>query len=214
MRSPGPGAHESWFCRSTRNTASRPPPRPTTPSSPRCGVGRRPRRSAPSAATTTTRRISRLSNPWSGPSGKKTAQPSACSCPSTASRSAMPTPATPTRAVRGDRPRPGCPARARARPLAHGLPITLRSANPGCGRRSTIVSRRWAGRGISGVDVICPGFAADCLETLEEVAITGRERFEAAGGRGFRYIPALNDRWEHVTALTEIVIDHAGDWLE
>lgn len=73
---------------------------------------------------------------------------------------------------------------------------------------------RWAGRGISGVDVICPGFAADCLETLEEVAITGRERFETAGGRGFRYIPALNDRWEHITALTEIVIDHAAGWLD
>lgn len=73
---------------------------------------------------------------------------------------------------------------------------------------------RWAARGIGGVDVICPGFAADCLETLEEVAITGRQRFEAAGGRGFRYIPALNDRWEHITALTEIVADHTRDWLE
>lgn len=72
----------------------------------------------------------------------------------------------------------------------------------------------WAGRGIGGVDVICPGFATDCLETLEEVAITGRGRFEAAGGRGFRYIPALNDRWEHITALAEIVADHNRDWLE
>jgi ferrochelatase len=71
---------------------------------------------------------------------------------------------------------------------------------------------RWAGRGISGVDVVCPGFAADCLETLEEVAVTGRKRFEAAGGSGFRYIPALNDRWEHITALSEIVADHTGDW--
>jgi ferrochelatase len=71
---------------------------------------------------------------------------------------------------------------------------------------------RWAERGISGVDVICPGFAADCLETLEEVAISSRARFAAAGGRGFRYIPALNDRWEHITALSEIVADHTADW--
>jgi len=71
---------------------------------------------------------------------------------------------------------------------------------------------RWAERGISGVDVICPGFAADCLETLEEVAISSRARFTAAGGRGFRYIPALNDRWEHITALSEIVADHTADW--
>ena len=70
----------------------------------------------------------------------------------------------------------------------------------------------WGARGFSGVDVICPGFAADCLETLEEVAISGRERFETAGGSGYRYIPALNQSWEHITALTEIVTDHTGDW--
>lgn len=72
---------------------------------------------------------------------------------------------------------------------------------------------RWGARGIGGVDVVCPGFAADCLETLEEVAMTNRELFEAAGGSGYRYIPALNDSWEHVTALAEIVDDHAGDWV-
>jgi len=71
---------------------------------------------------------------------------------------------------------------------------------------------RWGRRGVSGVDVICPGFATDCLETLEEVAVSSRERFTAAGGSGFRYIPALNDRWEHITALTEIVTDHARGW--
>ena len=71
---------------------------------------------------------------------------------------------------------------------------------------------RWGRRGVSGVDIICPGFAADCLETLEEVAVSSHERFKAAGGSDFRYIPALNDRWEHITALTEIVADHTGDW--
>jgi len=73
---------------------------------------------------------------------------------------------------------------------------------------------RWGHRGARGVDVICPGFATDCLETLEEVAIASRARFEAAGGRGFRYIPALNDCREHITALTEIVADHTRDWVD
>ena len=43
------------------------------------------------------------------------------------------------------------------------------------------------------VAVICPGFVADCLETLEEINITNRERFVEAGGRDFHYIPCLND---------------------
>jgi len=73
---------------------------------------------------------------------------------------------------------------------------------------------RWGGSGVDGVDVVCPGFAADCIETLEEVAMTNRERFETAGGRGYRYIPALNDGWEHITALTEIVADHTRDWVD
>lgn len=71
---------------------------------------------------------------------------------------------------------------------------------------------RWGFDGVNGVDVICPGFAADCLETLEEVAISSRERFTAAGGSDFRYIPALNDRWEHITALAEIITDNTIDW--
>jgi ferrochelatase len=67
-------------------------------------------------------------------------------------------------------------------------------------------------RGVNGLDVICPGFAADCLETLEEVAVTSRAVFEQAGGAGYRYIPALNDRPEHIAALGEIVTDHRSDW--
>ena len=73
---------------------------------------------------------------------------------------------------------------------------------------------RWGRQGLRGVDVICPGFAADCLETLEEVAMTGRHLFESAGGGGFRYIPALNDHPRHVEALTAVAIDAAGDWLD
>jgi protoporphyrin/coproporphyrin ferrochelatase len=63
----------------------------------------------------------------------------------------------------------------------------------------------WAGSGIGKVDVICPGFPADCLETLEEIATTYKARFLAAGGRNFRYIPALNERPDHVAALAGLV---------
>jgi ferrochelatase len=73
---------------------------------------------------------------------------------------------------------------------------------------------RWGRRGLSGVDVICPGFAVDCLETLEEVAMTGRHLFESAGGKSFRYIPALNDQPCHIQALTAVAVDTAGDWLD
>jgi ferrochelatase len=57
----------------------------------------------------------------------------------------------------------------------------------------------------SRLGVVCPGFAADCLETLEEIAMEGREVYEAAGGKGFFYIPALNDSERHVKALNKII---------
>lgn len=62
-----------------------------------------------------------------------------------------------------------------------------------------------AGRGVREVDVICPGFAADCLETLEEVAIRYAELFVESGGRRLRYIPALNDSAPHVRALSAVL---------
>lgn len=68
--------------------------------------------------------------------------------------------------------------------------------------------------GTIGLDVICPGFAADCLETLEEVAIAGRRVFEKAGGSGFRYVPALNRRPDHISALAEITVENMSDWLK
>ncbi len=64
----------------------------------------------------------------------------------------------------------------------------------------------------SGLHVICPGFAADCLETLEEVAIAGKKTFSKAGGSDFCYIPALNRSPEHITALAEIAIEHLAGW--
>lgn len=59
-------------------------------------------------------------------------------------------------------------------------------------------------KGIKNIQVVCPGFSADCLETLDEVAVENREYFEEAGGEQFNYIPALNDRDDHIQALAEI----------
>ena len=58
-----------------------------------------------------------------------------------------------------------------------------------------------AGRAGKSVTVFAPGFAADCLETLEELAIRGREQHQAAGGRAFAYLPCLNDSPQGVDLL-------------
>ena len=68
--------------------------------------------------------------------------------------------------------------------------------------------QQWGKNGIGHVQVICPGFAADCLETLEEIEIQNRDFFLSAGGNTFAYIPALNDRPRHVTALCDIIRAH------
>lgn len=60
-------------------------------------------------------------------------------------------------------------------------------------------------RGIKNVTIICPGFAADCLETLEEISKRYRALFLAAGGENFTYIPALNDSAEQVQLLSSLV---------
>ena len=64
--------------------------------------------------------------------------------------------------------------------------------------------RAWGAAGVRTVDVACPGFATDCLETLEEIAVVNADEFARAGGT-LRYIPALNDSPAHVAALAEIV---------
>jgi ferrochelatase len=66
--------------------------------------------------------------------------------------------------------------------------------------------------GLRDVTVICPGFAADCLETLEEIDMENRERFLAAGGETFHYIPALNASPAHVEALQRLVDRHLRVW--
>ncbi|MDX1570762.1 MAG: ferrochelatase [Xanthomonadales bacterium] len=62
--------------------------------------------------------------------------------------------------------------------------------------------------------VICPGFAVDCLETLEEIAIENRDVFLEAGGEKFTYIPALNDGEDHAQVLAGLVEAQAADWPE
>jgi ferrochelatase len=62
------------------------------------------------------------------------------------------------------------------------------------------------------VDVICPGFVADCLETLEEIAMEGKEEFQAAGGGEYHYIPCLNDAPAFVHALSDLVTAHVQGW--
>jgi len=68
------------------------------------------------------------------------------------------------------------------------------------------------GQGVRHVQVLCPGFAVDCLETLEEIAETNRHLFLAAGGERMDYIPAPNADASHVDMLLRLVRRHAGGW--
>ena len=63
------------------------------------------------------------------------------------------------------------------------------------------------------VQIICPGFASDCLETLEEIAVENKGYFIEAGGQEFSYIPALNDQPDHIKFLSKLVTEHTKTWL-
>ena len=69
-----------------------------------------------------------------------------------------------------------------------------------------------ARKGVTTVAVACPGFTSDCLETLEEIAMEGRDAFLEAGGTQYRYIPCLNDAPVWITALGGIALQHLGGW--
>ena len=73
--------------------------------------------------------------------------------------------------------------------------------------------KQLAEQGITSIDVICPAFSADCLETLEEVAKTNRDLFIESGGVEYRYIPALNDDTLFIECLSDILQQQAADWL-
>ncbi|MHB1543780.1 MAG: ferrochelatase [Gammaproteobacteria bacterium] len=68
--------------------------------------------------------------------------------------------------------------------------------------------RELARAGVRRLDVVCPGFACDCLETLEEIAVRNAQAFVEAGGHAFHYIPALNADAGHVQALARILARH------
>ena len=79
---------------------------------------------------------------------------------------------------------------------------------------TSVLLADWARAGIKSVDVVCPGFAADCLETLEEIALENRQTFLEAGGERYRYLPALNDDPRHIAALVGLIERHAAGWPE
>ncbi|WP_110668699.1 ferrochelatase [Salinicola halophilus] len=72
--------------------------------------------------------------------------------------------------------------------------------------------KAWGADKVECVDVISPAFAADCLETLEEIDAENREYFQEAGGGRYRYIPALNDRPEHIYLLRRLVEENTAGW--
>jgi len=69
-------------------------------------------------------------------------------------------------------------------------------------------------RGVREVTVVCPGFAVDCLETLEEIAIENRALFMQAGGQRFDYVPALNDSAAHAQCLARLIAQRCQGWTE
>jgi ferrochelatase len=116
-------------------------------------------------------------------------------------------------ADRGDPYGRQCEATARALAAA----LQLREGEWHLAYQSRVGNAAWLGpytdvvipllarRGIRRLDVVCPGFAVDCLETLDEVAIRYARAFVAAGGEALRYVPALNTRPAHVAALARTV---------
>lgn len=66
---------------------------------------------------------------------------------------------------------------------------------------------------VQSVQVICPGFSSDCLETVEEIDVENRGYFMQAGGERYEYIPCLNAEPDHIQCLSDIVVNEASDWL-
>jgi protoporphyrin/coproporphyrin ferrochelatase len=66
---------------------------------------------------------------------------------------------------------------------------------------------------LNRIDVVCPGFSSDCLETLEEIAMEGKHLFQSAGGGDYHYIPALNDEPAWIEAMHVIALEHLTGWV-
>ena len=67
-------------------------------------------------------------------------------------------------------------------------------------------------QGVTSVQVFCPGFSADCLETIEEIGEENKEYFLHAGGQRYEYISALNAEPEHIAALCQLIYDNLHGW--
>ncbi len=77
-----------------------------------------------------------------------------------------------------------------------------------------LLLHEYAEQGPKRVTVVCPGFATDCLETLEEIAMQNREAFLALGGEAFDYVPCLNSSEPQVALYEQVVLRHAQGWPE
>ena len=101
----------------------------------------------------------------------------------------------------------------------HGLPATNRDNPEDLSYQSRAGREPWlrpytdetlvalARAGIRDVTVICPGFVADCLETIDEIGHVGLEQFRAAGGETLQPVKGLNDRPQWIAAMTEIALE-------
>jgi ferrochelatase len=117
-----------------------------------------------------------------------------------------------------------CMCQKTARLVAHGLDLPPErwavSFQSRVGREEWLkpytdhLLKEWGASGIKRVHVVCAGFSADCLETLEEIDQQNRGFFLEAGGEAFHYVPALNDRPDHIAALADLVTRHARGWPE
>jgi ferrochelatase len=67
--------------------------------------------------------------------------------------------------------------------------------------------------GVKSVQVICPGFSADCLETIEEIGMENRDTFLEAGGERYEYIACLNAQPNHIAMLSSLIQKHLGGWV-
>jgi protoporphyrin/coproporphyrin ferrochelatase len=75
-----------------------------------------------------------------------------------------------------------------------------------------ITLKELAANGTKSVQIVCPGFSADCLETIEEIDMQNRDFFTEAGGEEFSYIPALNDSDEHIDVICKLIQTHSQGW--
>lgn len=115
-----------------------------------------------------------------------------------------------------------CEVRKTARLLAAALELTdeqwLLAFQSRFGREEWLTPyvdgtlREWGKAGVGSVNVVCPGFSADCLETLEEISIQNHDTFLSSGGREFHYIPALNTRPDHIAMLSQLVLNNMAGW--